>query len=75
MSETIPFLAIGNDELGDPLGDTVACQHCGAEHAVIHSESIDADGNVIGRGSLAYYRCGDASYFAGIGGRAWRGNA
>ena len=72
---TTQLLAIGNDELGDPLGDTVTCPECGADHAVIHAESIDADGNVIGRGSLAYYRCGDASYIARIGGRAWRGNA
>ena len=68
-----PFLAIGNDELGDPIGDTVTCPHCGETHAVVHAESIDGFGNVIGRGSLAWYKCGDASYIAGIGGRAWRG--
>lgn len=74
MSAT-QFLAIGNDELGEPLGETMTCPHCGADHAVIHAESIDADGNVIGRGALAWYKCGDVSYFAGIGGRAWRGDA
>ena len=75
MSETTQFLAIGHYELGDPLGDTVTCPRCGAEHAVIHAESIDADGNVIGSGSVAWYKCGDASYIAGIGGRVWRVNA
>ena len=68
-----PFLAIGNDELGEPLGDTVTCPHCGAEHAVVHSEAIDADGRVIGQGAVSWYKCGDASYIAGIGGRVWRG--
>ena len=68
-----PFLAIGNDELGAPLGDTVTCPHCGAEHAVVYSEAIDADGRVIGQGAVSWYKCGDASYIAGIGGRTWRG--
>ena len=75
MSETTQFLAIGHYELGDPLGDTVTCPHCGAEHAVIHAKYHDADGNVIGCGSLSWYKCGDISYIAGINSRALRGNA
>jgi hypothetical protein len=68
-----PFLAIGNDELGEPLGDTVTCPHCGETHAVVHAESIDGFGNVIGRGSVAWYKCGRTSYMAGIGGLVWQG--
>ena len=70
MSGT-PFLAIGNDELGGFIGETITCPHCGGAHPVQHSEALDANGNVIGRGSLSWYKCGDAAYIAGIDGRVW----
>ena len=70
MSDT-PFLAIGTDELGGAIGETIAFPHCGGAHDVQHSEAIDANGNVIGRGSLSWYKCGDTAYIAGIGGRVW----
>ena len=70
MSDT-PFLAIGTDELGGAIGDTVDCPHCGGVHGVQHAEALDANGNVIGRGSLSWYKCGDTAYIAGIGGRVW----
>lgn len=64
-----PFLAIGADELGGAIGATITCPHCGGAHEVQHSEAIDANGNVIGRGSLSWYKCDGTAYIAGIGGR------
>lgn len=62
MDENTPFVAIGNDELGAPLGDTVTCPFCGEEHAVISSD----------KGSLQFFRHDGALYLCGIGGKAVR---
>lgn len=68
MDDT-PWIAVGADELGEPVGATVACTGCGTAHPVEHG--TDA---ATGRPStvLAFYRCGGAVYLAGVGGRAIR---
>ena len=63
MSE-LPFVAIGADELGEPLGPTLTCEECGAEHEVISQPSTN------GGLSLQFMRCGTASYLIGINGQA-----
>ena len=55
-----PFLAIGNEELGDMLGDTIACPRCGEKHAVEQSTPP----------KLQLYKCGDKAYLCGIGGKS-----
>lgn len=64
MSE-IPFVAVGNSELGDPLelrvGETIPCpQGCGSRHAI-------EDGKP--NGVLQFYKCGLTTYLIGIHGR------
>lgn len=64
---SVPDIAIGNDELGATLGDTIVCPVCGARHPIEHGTNP-----VTGQPSdlLQFYRCGGTSYLAGIGGRA-----
>jgi hypothetical protein len=61
-----PYLAVGNEELGGPLGETVVCPRCRKTHPVEYG--ADAQ---IGQPTapLAFYRCGDQVCLAGINGR------
>ena len=36
---TLPYIAIGNNELGDKLKSTIDCPHCGKRHRVQKSKS------------------------------------
>ena len=71
----VPFIAIGNDELGEPVGDSVTCRTCGEQHAIEFGTSrrmLD-DGtwsepepsNLLG-----FYKCGDGLFLASLNGRA-----
>jgi len=67
MSDELPpVLAIGNNELGEPIGDLITCPRCGAEHTVEYGTDT-----ATGRPStlLGFYRCGDASYLCAVDGR------
>jgi len=65
-----PHVAFGNNELeGLPetrAGDTIPCPHCGQGH-----ELQAAKDALTGKDSelLLFYRCGEASYVAGLGGK------
>lgn len=70
-----PFIAVGNDELGKNLGETIKCPRCGADHAVEQSgpsKIYRSDGEVIDgpSGLMQFYYCGDMSYLCGINGKA-----
>lgn len=60
--EKLPFLAVGDDELGGPVPAVIVCPHCGEEH------EVTAAGDKI---TLHFYRCPakGASYLLGINGR------
>jgi hypothetical protein len=63
------MLAIGNDELGGPLGPSVECPHCGQQHAVEDSgPSTSSDGTSGPAGLLQFYRCPkvDKTFLCGI---------
>lgn len=69
-----PFVSIGNDELGPPLGDTVTCKTCGNEHPVEYGTSR----RILDDGTwsepepsrlLGFYKCGEQLYLAGVAGR------
>ena len=72
-----PFIAIGNDELGEPLQATIRCGKCGQEHPVensgpsttYHADGTKSQGE---SGLLQFYRCGDKTYLAGIRGKELR---
>lgn len=69
-----PFMAVGNDELGGELGDAVRCPKCGESHPLEYgtSRTYRPDGTmsdpVICK-SMAFYRCDDKMYMAGVGGK------
>jgi hypothetical protein len=73
MSDT-PFVAFGNDELGDLIGDTIKCPSCGEPHSVEYGERIfkNEDGTERREPSklLAYYKCGTSTYLCAINGRS-----
>jgi len=62
------MLAIGNDELKKPLGDTVKCKQCGESHNVEYGEEVLKDGTKKPSKFLAFYKCGESSYLCGING-------
>lgn len=59
----IPFVAIGNNELGGPIGATTACPGCNEAHAV--EESVPA--------GLSFVLCLKTKhrYLVGVDGKKW----
>ena len=64
------MLVIGSGELREPLGDKVDCPRCGQQHPVEFGEEVLQDGTKKPSGLLAFYRCGEKTYVAGIDGFA-----
>ena len=64
------MLAIGNNELGEYLGDAVDCHICGGTHAIEYGKEKMPDGTWKESTLLSFYKCGDKAYLAGIKGRS-----
>ena len=66
------MLAIGNNELGEPAGDTITCPFCEGEHLIEFGTSrrVLEDGTLSEPevSTLGFYKCGDSSYLASING-------
>jgi len=62
------MLAVGNDELKTPLGSSINCRNCGERHPVEYGDEILPDGTKQPSKLLAFYKCEDKSYLAGING-------
>ena len=63
-----PFVAVGPENLGEPLSSTVTCPHCGAEHPIESSgprKQLAADGSWEAgpSGLLQFYACPQAGTF------------
>lgn len=79
MSEDqeIPFLAIGNNELGEPT-EIVECAKCGGTHQIEYGETTSRtlmpDGVTWSEPQpsriLGFYQCGGATYLGTVAGRA-----
>jgi hypothetical protein len=65
----VPYIAIGNNELGGELGDMARCPHCGEMRAVRYGDQVLDDGTRVPSKTLAFVSCGEASYIVGIKGR------
>ena len=69
------FIAVGADELGEPLADQVRCPNCKQRHPVKYGDRIlrEADGTERREPSkmLAFVKCpvNDAAYLVGIDGK------
>ena len=60
----LPYVAIGNDQLGDNLPPTITCSHCRQQHLIqCSSEDTANAGNSV---TLQFYKCGEKTYLAGI---------
>ena len=62
----IPFVAVGNDELGEMIGKTCKCPKCGKKHLVKYGTD-KATGKTTKM--LGYVNCGKESYLVAINGR------
>jgi hypothetical protein len=59
------MLAIGKNELGEELSNTIECPHCSKEHKIFYSKTLEGK-----KGSLSFYKCGEDSYLCGIEGKS-----
>lgn len=66
------MLAIGADELGENLGDTIKCPHCKGKHPIEFGKKRQPDGTWEESRLLSFYTCGDKTYLAGVNGREWK---
>lgn len=70
-TKEIPMLAVGSDELGDYLGDTIKCPHCGEDHPIENGKEKNPKTGELEKSTvLQFYKCGDKAYLAGIKGRS-----
>lgn len=69
MKRKFPMIAVGADELGEALGDTILCPHCKKTHPITNGKSKDKDGNWVESTFLQAYKCGKKTYLAGMNGR------
>jgi len=62
------FLAIGSNELdgNKRIGEQIKCPHCDQIHPIEYGEEVMPDGTKKPCKMLAFYKCGDKSYLAGI---------
>ena len=63
MTEEMPFIAIGEGEIGGQLGNTISCNLCGKDHPITSTKSTT------GKLTMQSYNCGDNAYICGINGR------
>lgn len=63
------MLAVGANELGEKIGNSYLCPRCGEEHPIEYGKQEMPDGTWKETKLLAFYKCGDKSYLAGIDGR------
>ena len=62
-----PYLAIGNNELGEDVTETAECPRCHEQHPLTYGTSNGVEYRGIG-----FVRCGEASYLASLDGRQVR---
>lgn len=72
MKET-PFLAVGNDELGEEVTDRAICPHCGELHDLVYGERVLADGTKEPCKMLGVVKCANGHLYLGsINGKQFR---
>lgn len=64
----VSMFIIGNEELekASTLKDSFICDRCGEIHSVYYGKKEMPDGMLVESKTLAFYRCGDKTYLAGI---------
>ena len=64
--EEIPYMAVGNDELGEKIGDKAVCPHCGELHVV--EFGTDSKTGKISE-MLGFVSCEGSRYLVAIDGK------
>ena len=66
------MFTVSNDELekAPNIGETIICKKCNKEHKIEYGEEILPDGLKVSSKVLAFYRCGDNTYLAGVNGKS-----
>ena len=64
-----PFIAIGNDELGEDVVDEIICGRCGKKHKVKYCERILPDGTMQPSKLVGFIKCGGKPYLVAINGK------
>ena len=64
-----PFVAIGNDELGEEVGKTLKCKRCGNRHKVRYGERVLADGTRQPSKMAGFIKFGGKPYLVAINGK------
>ena len=62
----IPFLAIGNNELGPEVGKSARCPNCKKHHTVEYGYKILPDGTKEPSRVLGFVKCGKKSFLVAI---------
>ena len=64
----IPFIAIGNDELGEDIGkeEKVKCKNCGKYHTIKYGKRKLKDGTYVESKMLGFVDCGKKSFLVTI---------
>ena len=65
-------IAIGPEELEEPLGKTITCWICGKEHEVKYGDKVLEGGTKEPSKLLAYFNCGERTILCGIDGKVVR---
>ncbi len=73
----IPYLAVGNDELGEVVGEKVKCIYCNDSHKVDFGEQVLDDGTKVKSKMLGFIVCPEKenAYLVAVGGKlmpGWR---
>ncbi len=73
----IPFLAIGNDELGELVAEKVQCKFCPEVHEVEYGKQVLEDGTEIESKTIGFVKCPlkENGYMVAVDGRlilGWR---
>jgi len=65
------MLIMGNDEIekSPSLGDFILCHMCGKRHKIEYGDEVLSDGTKKPSKHLAFYKCGNKDYLAGINGK------
>ena len=67
-SKPLPFVAIGNDELGEEIGKMARCSKCEKSHPVKYGDKI-IDGKKYPSKMMGYVKCGKNAYLVAIDGK------
>lgn len=63
------MLAVGLNELGKKVGKEITCPNCLKVHPIEYGKKEMPDGTWKETRMLAFYKCGEKSYLAGIDGQ------